>query len=34
MGWGGVLWGKGGPPGAVQADDEAVAVASGFLMRR
>jgi multimeric flavodoxin WrbA len=34
MGWGGVLWGKGGPPGAVQSDDEAVAVARGFLMRR
>lgn len=31
MAWGGVLWGKGGPPGAVQADVEAVAQARTFL---
>jgi NAD(P)H-dependent FMN reductase len=31
MGWGDALWGKGGPPGAVQADTAAVAEAAGFL---
>ncbi len=31
MQWGGVLWGKGGPPGAVQADTQAVAAAQTFL---
>ena len=31
MTWGGALWGKGGPPGAVQSDAQAVAAASGFL---
>jgi multimeric flavodoxin WrbA len=31
MAWGGVLWGKGGPPGAVQADVEAIAQARTFL---
>ena len=35
MTWGGtqgpVLWGKGGPPGAVQADAQAVAAAAEFL---
>ena len=31
MRWGGTLWGKGGPPGAVQADAQAVAAAPGFL---
>ena len=35
MAWGGVkgpvLWGKGGPPGAVQADAQAVAAAADFL---
>lgn len=33
MGWGDALWGKGGPPGAVQADGSAVAAAAGFLMQ-
>lgn len=33
MGWGDTLWGKGGPPGAVQADAAAVAAAAGFLLR-
>jgi hypothetical protein len=33
MDWGGALWGKGGPPGAVQADAEAVASAQGFFAR-
>ncbi|MGE0329237.1 MAG: flavodoxin family protein [Ramlibacter sp.] len=33
MGWGGALWGKGGPPGAVQADAAAVAAAAGFLLQ-
>lgn len=28
MRWGGALWGKGGPPGAVQADAQAVAAAA------
>jgi multimeric flavodoxin WrbA len=28
MRWGGALWGKGGPPGAVQADAQAVATAA------
>ena len=28
---GGALWGKGGPPGAVQADAQAVEAASRFL---
>ena len=32
MGWQGVLWGKGGPPGAVQADADAVAQAGSFLL--
>ena len=32
MPWGGALWGKGGPPGAVQADAEAVAQAARFLL--
>lgn len=32
MTWGGVLWGKGGPPGAVQADAQAVEAASRFLV--
>lgn len=32
MVWGGVLWGKGGPPGAVQADEAAVAHARTFLL--
>ena len=32
MPWGGALWGKGGPPGAVQADADAVAQAAGFLL--
>ena len=31
MTWGGALWGKGGPPGAVQADAQAVEAASRFL---
>ncbi|MDB5848967.1 MAG: dehydrogenase [Rhodoferax sp.] len=31
---GGVLWGKGGPPNAVQADAEAVAQAATFLTAR
>lgn len=31
MGWGDALWGKGGPPNAVQADTAAVAAAAGFL---
>ena len=30
MRWGGALWGKGGPPGAVQADAQAVAAATHF----
>ncbi len=33
MGWGDALWGKGGPPGAVQADAAAVAAAAGFLVQ-
>lgn len=32
MPWGGVLWGKGGPPGAVQADTQAVTAAQSFLI--
>jgi multimeric flavodoxin WrbA len=32
MRWGGALWGKGGPPAAVQADAQAVAGAAGFLL--
>ena len=32
MPWGGALWGKGGPPGAVQADAQAVAQAAQFLL--
>ena len=32
MPWGGALWGKGGPPGAVQADAQAVAQAAHFLL--
>jgi hypothetical protein len=32
MTWGGALWGKGGPPGAVQADTPAVEAASRFLL--
>lgn len=32
MRWGGALWGKGGPPGAVQADAQAVAAAATFLL--
>lgn len=31
MCWGGVLWGKGGPPGAVQADEAALRAARSFL---
>lgn len=31
MAWGGVLWGKGGPPGAVQADAAAVDRARSFF---
>jgi hypothetical protein len=31
MAWGGALWGKGGPPNAVQADAQAVAAAATFL---
>jgi hypothetical protein len=31
MAWGGELWGKGGAPGAVQADAAAVAQAATFL---
>ncbi|MBL8310578.1 MAG: NAD(P)H-dependent oxidoreductase [Burkholderiales bacterium] len=31
MRWGGVLWGKGGAPGAVQSDAEAVAAAARFF---
>ena len=33
MGWGDALWGKGGPPGAVQADAAAVAAAGSFLLQ-
>lgn len=32
MRWGGVLWGKGGPPGAVSADAAALAAAAQFLV--
>jgi multimeric flavodoxin WrbA len=32
MRWGGALWGKGGPPNAVQADADAVAAARQFLL--
>lgn len=32
MRWGGALWGKGGAPGAVQADVQAVTAAPGFLL--
>jgi multimeric flavodoxin WrbA len=32
MAWGGVLWGKGGPPGAVEADTEALTQAGRFLI--
>jgi hypothetical protein len=28
---GGELWGKGGPPGTVEADTQAVSAARGFL---
>lgn len=31
MQWGGVLWGKGGPPAAVQTDLQAIEAAKGFL---
>lgn len=31
MRWGGELWGKGGPPGAIEADAQAVAQARSFL---
>ena len=31
MHWGGELWGKGGPPGAIEADTQAVSAARGFL---
>ena len=31
MTWGGALWGKGGPPGAVEADTQALTQARGFL---
>ena len=31
MEWGGVLWGKGGAPGAVQADAQALEQAAAFL---
>lgn len=31
MNWGGVLWGKGGPPKAVEADAVAIESAKGFL---
>ena len=31
MRWGGVLWGKGGPPDAVKADAQAVQAAKSFL---
>ena len=31
MHWGGALWGKGGPPDAVQGDTQAVAAALEFL---
>lgn len=31
MPWGGALWGKGGPPDAVQADAQATADAASFL---
>ena len=34
MPWGGALWGKGGPPGAVQADAQAVAQAAHFLLSK
>ncbi len=33
MAWGDALWGKGGPPNAVQADAAAVAAAAGFLLQ-
>lgn len=32
MRWGGALWGKGGPPGAVQADTAALQDATTFLI--
>jgi multimeric flavodoxin WrbA len=32
MRWGGALWGKGGPPAAVQSDAQAIAAAAGFLL--
>jgi hypothetical protein len=31
MTWGGELWGKGGPPKAVEADQEAIESAKSFL---
>jgi putative NADPH-quinone reductase len=31
MTWGGVLWGRGGPPKAVEADAQAIESAKGFL---
>jgi len=34
MAWGGALWGKGGPPGAVQADTDTVTQAAGFLLQK
>ena len=34
MPWGGALWGKGGPPGAVQADAQAGAQAAHFLLSK
>lgn len=33
MPFAGVLWGKGGPPGTVQSDGEAVAAAAAFFQR-
>ena len=32
MTFAGVLWGKGGPPGAVQSDDVAIAAADRFFL--
>ena len=32
MRWGGALWGKGGPPGAVQSDRAAQQEAATFLL--
>lgn len=33
MTWGGALWGKGGAPGAVQSDAQALELARSFLGR-